>query len=54
MSEEEYYGGDGFHCPVCQCDDIQGGEVDLGNGLIERYVVCHNCHYEWEVEVAAI
>ena len=45
--ESEYLENGGTKCPVCESDDIVGGEIDFSSDIIYREISCNNCKEEW-------
>lgn len=47
MSQRRYRKEGGAHCPFCRSDAIEGGSIEIGNGLAIQEMGCNDCGKAW-------
>lgn len=47
LSNQEYVRSLGVVCPVCQSDNITGGDITVNEGFVLQDVYCSDCESEW-------
>lgn len=48
--EKKYIKEFGAVCPVCGSDQIEGGSIDIDNGMAYQNCYCNDCQEEWTDE----
>lgn len=44
---QDYLKKEGVRCPMCQSDNIEGGQMNIECNVATQEVKCHNCGEEW-------
>ena len=47
ISEFQYVAKGGLRCPICGCDDIEGGPWDSSPGEAWQEITCRECESMW-------